>query len=497
MERFLTRIIAGSGVTLMSMMIIKAMTLLNSVIAARLLSPADFGALSIVVNLQNLIVMIACFGVPLAMTKHVSQYRTDRREMADAIGSTLLGILLLTSILTAVCYLLLAEVISVNLYDNAGLISVIRLSAAFVFISTLNLGLSSLVQGCQRISTLAKVNAAIAVFAQPIAFMFISAFGLDGAVVALVVTNALSATLMFSVARKCLSISLARARRMLFKESRQVRALLEFSVPAFFAGIIVIVASWVGRTVLALEWNFGTVGQFQIADSLSQILLIISAAMTIPLLPLISEQSQRNPERIGEDSRGLLSITMFLALPLSLMILPFLAFGIDLLYGPEYSGAVVATVLMFAAATFRLIGAVVSNVILGTGRVLDAHKLNLIWLVAFLALLFVLVESQGAEGLAGTYSIAFLLYLWILLAYFRSRYDVPVLTIGQVSTLYFPFVLFYADRLVGEGFLLQLAFVSGAAILFITIGLKFVMTKDERTHLKSIIAKGLGFIGLS
>ena len=87
--------------------------------------------------------------------------------------------------------------------------------------------------------------------------------------------------------------------------------------------------------------------------------------------------------------------------------------------------------------------------------------------------------------------------MWILLAYFRIRYDVPVLTIGLVSTLYFPFVLFYADRLVGEGFLLQLAFVSGAAILFITIGLKFVMTKDERAHLKSIIAKGLGFIGLS
>jgi O-antigen/teichoic acid export membrane protein len=497
LDKFLTKVVTGSGVTLLSMMVIKAMTLLNSVIAARLLSPADFGALSIIINLQNLIVMIACFGIPLAMAKHVSQYQSERKEMANAVGSTLLGILLITSILTSICYLLLAEVISVNLYNDEGLINVIRLSAVFVFISTMNLGLSSLVQGCQRISALAKINAAIAIFAQPIAFVFISALGLDGAIVALVITNILSATLMFSVARRCLSISLRNAKKMLFQDSRQVRALLDFSIPAFFAGIIIIVASWVGRTVLALEWDFGTVGQFQIADSLSQILLIISAAMSIPLLPLISEQSQREPDSVGEDSRGLLSITMFLALPLSLMILPFLAIGIDLLYGAAYSGAVAATVLMFAAATFRIIGAVISNVILGTGRVWDALKLNLVWLAAFLVLLFVMVDSLGAEGLAGTYAIVFLLYLWILLAYFRSRYDVSVLRIGLVSTLYFPFVLFYADRLVGEEFLLQLAFVSAAALLFLLMGVKLVLRESERNQMRSIIAKGLRFIGLS
>src|SRR5512136_2455714 len=104
LDGFLRKILVGGGATLLSLVVVKVMAIVNSVIAARLLQPADFGALSVIVNLQNLVVIIACFGIPLAVTKNVAQWRAKDQSYASAVASALLVMLLVSAAVTAIAY---------------------------------------------------------------------------------------------------------------------------------------------------------------------------------------------------------------------------------------------------------------------------------------------------------------------------------------------------------------------------------------------------------
>ncbi|MFW9944006.1 MAG: oligosaccharide flippase family protein [Candidatus Sifarchaeia archaeon] len=486
MERLFRKVLIGGGITLLSMIIIKAMALVNSVIAARLLEPSDYGALSVVVNLQNLIVIVGCFGMPLALAKHTAEWKHKDPATARLIASALILLLLISSAVTAVVYLVLADVIAVGLYDNPNLVTVIRLSAIFVLVAAVNQGLVSILQGCQKILTLAKINTLIAVAAQPLMYLFIVLFGLEGAIIAMFCSNLFSISVLVLTTRHVLPVSFAKARRV-FADKSRLRSLMSFSVPAFIATLVVVPAYWIGRTVLALTWDFYSVGQFQIAESISQLVHIIPAAISVPLLPLVSEQYSKNPLEVGQSTNSLLRIVVFFSLPISIIMLPLVGYIIGVLYGSQYEDAYHSSLLMIASATFVTVGSVISSVIIGSGRMWDALGLNVVWLIAFLMMVLVLVSSNGSEGLAGAYLVSYAVYFFALILYFRKKFDARVSGICAFVVLYSVLVALYMISMANGITAQKLIFSVSSALTLGVVGYRFLLSKEERDVLSTTI----------
>ena len=486
MDGFLKKILVGGGATLLSLLVVKVMAIVNSVIAARLLQPSDFGALSVIVNLQNLVVIVACFGIPLAVTKHVSQWRAKDQSYASSVGSALLVMLLGSAIVTAVAYLLLSRTIAVGIYADPSLLDALRLSAVFVFIASVNLGMSSLLQGSQRIKTLAKINASIAILAQPIAYASITLAGLNGAIVAMSIASAVSVALLLFSIRGIINLSMTGAKSI-FGKKHALRPLLDFTIPSFLASMIVVPAYWIGRTELAVNFNLESVGLFQIAESLSQLVLLVPSAITVPLLPLISEQQDMSA--VGKSSGSLLRLAVFLGLPFSLLVLPFLRGVISILYGTPYEAANDAAILMFASSTFIALGSVISSTIIGVGRMWVALGLNAVWLGAFLGAVFTLVPASGTEGLAGSYAIAYSIYLFSLIWYFHSRFNANTLRLVPVIAAYIPAMIIFLLEISSLEFVLRLAYGLGMAASFCVIGYAFVLEKQERDYFHKALGR--------
>jgi len=489
LDGFLKRVIFGSGVTFLSLLVIKGMTLINSIIAARLLQPADYGALSIIVNLEGLVVIVAVFGVPVAMIKHISEISQRDSNLAKSIGSALIIVIAITSAITSLIYLALSETIARDIYNNESIITAIRLSALLVLIASMNIGLASFVQGCQRIKSLARVNAAVAILAQPVTTICIWGFGLNGAILALIISNLISITMLAFVVRRVAGLSFSASKSILANKGH-MKNIFAFSIPLLFSGLILILAHWIGRTVLATEWGFDSVGDFQIADNLAQMLLILSAAMSVPLLPMISEQDASMPHKVGENVKRLLCITAVAVIPLCILALPFLDSVIRLLYGVEYSTAYAAAVVMFGAASYRVICSIVSNVILGTGRVWHAFFLNLIWFFVFLTVLFMFVGDLGSKGLASAYLASFGIYVFILSIYFWRSFRVSVIRVlllclafGSILVIYDEYFmsLDFSGRLIGGA-----VFSSAMALA----GYSLVLDQFERSQIKKM-ARGV------
>jgi len=486
---FLWKVAAGGGVTLVSLLVAKVMTLVSTIVIARLLIPSEFGEYSVVVNLQNFAVTLASFGVPLALAKHISQWRNVDKQLAEEMGSALFTVLLLASVITAAGLLLLSSPIASDLYRDRGLTPVIRLSAVFVVVATMNLGLSSVLQGCQRIASLAEINAIAAVFVPLIAFLMVSQFGLEGAILTLVASNLISGALFVIVIRRTFTISWGAARR-LFQQRAHIRALLSFTIPTLLATLMVVPAYWIAKTTLALEAGFAAAGNFQIADSLSQMPMIIPVAMGVSLLPVVSELNSAHPEQVGKSAQKLLNIVVFAVIPASVLSLPFLKFAIEFLYGFDYREAHVSTIMMFAATTLISTGSVISNVIMGTGRMWHALLLNAIWLATFLALLFALIPMYGAEGLAGAYALSYAAFFVILSVYFSHGFHAKIGGVLLTSLLYLAFVFLYAEFLADDLFSTRLLVGVVVSALFAILGYVFILGPPERSSLWRAVERG-------
>ena len=484
MDGFLKKVLIGSGATLVSMLVVKVMAIVNSVIAARLLQPEDFGALSIIVNLQNLVAIVACFGIPLAMTKHVSQWRARDEPHASAIGSALLLMLTISAAVTAAAYLLLSGTIAEGIYSDPGLVDTLRLSSVFVLVSSINLGLVALLQGGQRITTLAKINALVAVLNQPITFVSVSVWGLEGAVLALVAANMVSIAFLLVSLRQVIRLSMKGARRIL-GQRHSMRPLISFTIPSFLISLMIVPAYWIGRTQLALDWSLEAVGDFQIAESLSQIVLLVPHAVTVPLLPLIAEQQDMGT--VGKHSGSLLRLAVFLGLPFSIAALPFLRALISILYGDVYEPANDTAILMFASSTFIALGSVISSTIIGTGRMWAVLVLNAVWLALFLGAVFTLVPSSGSEGLAGAYVVSYLIYLFSLMWYFRAKFNVNTSRLVPLIAAFVPAMALYLAEIKDLDFWVRLGYGFGLAALFLIMGFRFVLEEEERGYLRQFV----------
>jgi len=481
------RLLVGGGVSLFSILIMKAMAFVNFVIAARLLTPDDYGVLSIVLNLQNFAIVVASFGMPIVITKKISQWLSKDAGTAQAVGSALLLISVVSSLITGFSYLLLSGMIAGDLYGNPALVTVFRLSALFVIIAAANIVLAAFMQGCQLIVPLAKINALVAVIWQPISFLAISVIGLEGAIIAMILSNSLSVVLLLWTSSKVLPVSLSRAREYL-RDRAEVRSVLIFTLPVFVTTVMISPAYWIGRTVLALQWDFYAVGQFQIAESLAQILLALSLAMSIPLLPLVSEQHALDPSRLGGITNRLLKLAVYIVMPLSVIALPFLGYIISFLYGPEYENAQSPAILMFAAYSFIAAGTVISTVMFGIGRVWDALGINLAWMVVFLFLVYLVVPDHGGYGLASAYAVSYGIYIVLLLAYFSRSFGVSVVAVGSFLLAFGAYIVTYELVLSGEEFLWRLSLASISAVLFVVLGYRLLLGPDERRTVKSVLA---------
>lgn len=476
----------GGTITLVSLITMKAMALLNSVIAARMLGPSDYGIFSVIVNLQNFAVIMACTGIPLALAKYISQWRSIDESVARDIGSALMRVLVFSALAAGMVYFVLAEPIAVGVYGDHDLIWPIRLSSVFVIASSVNVAFTSVAQGCLRISSLAKVNAFVAVIAQPLTLAFILLFGLLGAILAQVCATSVSVLLLWSIARRVLKLSFVRTRKKLIPSNPGM--MLSFTLPAFLSSLLLVPAYWFGRTVLAVHWGFDSVGEFQVAESLSQLMLIIPSAVSVPLLPLVSEMHAKESEKVGGTSSSLLRMMMLVAVPVGIMAFPLIRFALSILYGTDYENASTTTALMFGSSTFVALSAVMSIVVIGVGRMWDGLAMNSIWAAFFFMLALWIVPLESSTGLATTYLISYAVYLFILLAYFNRRFEMQIGWLPLPIAIFISYLAIHVTALSSQGFLTNFVLAVTAASASAALTYRYVMQPEEREMVSSVLA---------
>jgi O-antigen/teichoic acid export membrane protein len=174
--------------------------------------------------------------------------------------------------------------------------------------------------------------------------------------------------------------------------------LLNFGLPTVASGLVVLSATYILSSMLAVGSGLTNLGNFAVASSLSAVIGFIPAAVGIPLVPMLSSLSIRDPQRGKRMVPRVMRVVCFVSVPIAVPTISFAREIIAVTYGSQFSAASTLLALLTSATLIAAITGVIGGQIAGMGRMWLGLGLNMTWAATVTLSAVPLVSAFGAAG---------------------------------------------------------------------------------------------------
>jgi O-antigen/teichoic acid export membrane protein len=395
---------------LLSMSAAGALSIAISIMIARWLGVADFGMYAVVISVQGVVSLLASFSVGAAIAKYVSEYRSRDEEQALRFAKSGFVLVLILAALVCIVYASLGALIGKGLYKESAMVGIMPFSAAMVFGSSVFSTSMGVVQGCQRFRLMAGMQVSSPLLSLAMISALLPLMGIRGIFVGYSVSLLVVSSLVLAILNRS-GFRFVSAQLELGRNSLAVSKMYSFALPAVLGGLMVVPVVWIANTELTLSVGLQAMGYFAVANVFYQALILIPSAISITMMPRVSQLTVGNHddiERLVVKVLRTLSIALF---PLLFAIALFSEFVVEIMYGSRFSASAKAVYLMVTASYFYSLSAVVGTMIAGMGRMWLGLCLNIFWAAVFLTLVFAGVPALGTNGLALSYAAGYGIFL--------------------------------------------------------------------------------------
>lgn len=482
--RVSSRLLSGSLYTLGSLVGGQILTILISVVYARLLGLENLGVLAIYVHLSGLLVVAAALAINVPVARFVAAMRPEP-ERLERMLSTVLWLTMAWSVPLSVLGFVAAETVGVAVYGSPDLVLMIRIMVPFLILNALSTVGAAILQGLQAIRTLSFLGIAVKAVTVPFIWLALVAFGLPGAAIGGVLVLFIATALYFGMARRHLRREGIRLRPRLDRPS--FRSLMAFTLPLLASAVLLRIAFLFQSSYVALNLGYADAGLIKIALSLYNVMLFLPGAISVPLLPVFSElHASGGQAKVKRDLTTMLRIATYAGVPLALGIGFAAGPLIALLFGTDYLAAAPLVFVLVMAGYVEIVGVMAGNSLLGEGRTSLLLRLDLLQVSVLVLSTTVFVGWFGVLGVAYAMllnSIVYGIAIFVVLA--RGR-DVDPRPAGAALLLALGgFSLGTLGMLVGSA---QSAWVGVPVILAYVGGSWAIMTRRERTLIAGLLA---------
>ncbi|WP_341890089.1 oligosaccharide flippase family protein [Variovorax sp. YR752] len=289
----------------------RGIALLMLPLYTRVLAPADYGALDLIVTCGVLINLV----VPLETAQALARFWNEREagQARRRLAGTAWSFTLAGYALFAAVTLPLAEPIAHALLGDARFSGALRAGLAFIAIN----GLFLLLQNQFRWELRPRAYAAVSVLYALLTMALVTAFalglgaGLEGVLWA-----------QFAAAALCTGLSLwwLRGKLSLVLHRADLAEMLRFSLPLVPAGIAVFASFYINRLMLNALATLDDVGQFGIASRLAGMVTLVLVGIQGALTPLIyaHHHEPETPARLARLFEGFVAVALVACLAIGL-----------------------------------------------------------------------------------------------------------------------------------------------------------------------------------
>lgn len=400
------RLLSGVTWSLIGTIIAQVLSLLSSIVSARLLGKVLFGELGIIQNTIGMFAAFAGLGLGMTAAKFVSEMRRVDPKRAERVLNSSLTIAWLSSTLASATLLFAAHWLSMKASGSLVLTGPLRLTAGLLLFTGLSGAQIGGMAGLEAFRYIAGATILRAMIQLPAIFLG-AHYGVSGTTAALVFVS-LSGCIVNDIFLRKAARGYGITIRYISWELER-RIFFGFSLPAFASTLVMGPATWVTSAMLANGPDgLAGMGVFNAANQWRAGLLFLPTIIGQVLLPITSSL-QRTAER--KDTGRLMAVAILIsgicALPCLALIYIFRE-TIMAWYGPGFVGQGGVLALTACSATLLAIQTPIGNVITATGRMWAGAAMNTglgISLVA--AAHYFLSAGTGASGLAASYLVAY------------------------------------------------------------------------------------------
>jgi len=281
----------------------RGIALLMLPLYTRVLAPADYGALDLIVTCGVLVNLV----VPLETAQALARFWNEREagEPRRRLAGTAWSFTLAGYVLFVAITLPLAGPIAQALLGDERFVDPLRAGIAFIAVN----GLFLLLQNQFRWELRPRAYAAVSVLYALLTLAFVALFalglgaGLEGVLWAQFAAAALCTALSLVWLRGTLSLGLHRA---------DLAAMLRFSLPLVPAGIAVFGSFYINRLMLNALATLDDVGQFGIASRLAGMVTLVLVGIQGALTPLIyaHHHEAETPARLARLFEGFVAVAL-------------------------------------------------------------------------------------------------------------------------------------------------------------------------------------------
>lgn len=472
MEISFEKLIKGSVIIFVSVIVMRGLGFFKSILFARILDPTDLGIYGIVFNIYQIMTSIAVFGIPSAITKYTAEHVETGRKEKKIFFTGLILILILSGIISLI-YILLSPLTAAYLYKNTEISDYMILSAIAILFASFNSFTYSYFQGIHKMKEISLLNISNSIIFLITSFIFLYFCGLIGAFYAIILTAIL--TSIFGIVLLKQKTSIIKFEFCFEKET--AKKLLNFGFPILLSSITILPINLLSRTLLAVGYGYDQVGYLQVALAVQTMILFIPSAISTNIFPWFSlNSSENNRYYLRKKIPQLTRIFIFLIGIIMILFIPISGYFVTILYGSRYFASIELIQWLLLETLFISQIQVYNSYAMSISKNYLILKLDILSLLLTVPLLYILVDRYGTLGVVWTSILvrAVVLLLFQKIVSKELGYDI----LEGLSTYGFTAISVFVLLSIYDTSRIQFVYMFIVLILYILIYIKNIF-KDE------------------
>jgi O-antigen/teichoic acid export membrane protein len=389
----------------------RVVSLPSGVLLARLLGRHDYGELGMIYSSIELFGIFGGFGLGLTATKYIGEFkRRDPQRAGRILAMSNLTAYFTGGIFSIVLFLFSAQIAAGPL-AAPHLVVPLRISALVLFLNCVDGAQIGGLAGFEAFNHLARLQLLKGALNLP---CFVGGYYLGklpgilwGLAVSRFIGLVLNRIYLNREARK------AGVPLILLGFKSELGILWRFSVPAFFAGLMVAPVHWFCSTLLVHQPNgYREMGAYNAANQWFSMLLFIPTALATGIVPILSDTlGEKDFKRSKKVLNFMLKLNAAVIIP-CVLVLSLLAPYVMRIYGRDYKDAWPTLIVLLVTSGIFALLTPVGEIIAAAGRMWLGFGTNIAWAAVLIVATFFLVR-WGSFGFASARLIAYFLHsLW-------------------------------------------------------------------------------------
>ena len=364
----------------------------------------------------NVLENFSLLGIQNAVVKYVSEFQNDRSKLKSVLAT--FGLLLLTSSIAISLFLILgADYLSKQIFNHSEIYSFVFYSIAVVFpLYIFSTFCISVVNGFQEYKNVIYIQIISSAIALIFSVFFIYYYSTIGALVSLIFAPIFVFFVSLFYLKK--HIRFWDVLSIEFFDFKVVKNLSEYVLMAIVSGVIGSFVLLEIRTDIVAITGLQQAGIYEGLQRISSYyLLFVSSIMAIYFYPKLTETNSNSKEIILHYLKTIIPL-----FTIGLVIIYFLRkYIIQVLFSSEFES-------MESLFLWQLIGDVLKATSLIFGTLLIAKKQTKVFIITEIISLCIMyfssnwmLHSIGINGIVQAYAFTYLIYLVVLVIYFRKQ----------------------------------------------------------------------------